>query len=212
MEVMEAIRTRRSIRKYRADVVDDKTVEIVLEAACLAPSWANSQCWWFVVVRDSATRNKLADTLIGVSGKAGQSLLIPPDGEVIAPKKGIPERPNRAADAVRNAPVVVVACAEMGKSGYYSRDPGEAVTDKGDWYMYDVALAMQNLTLAAHSLGLGTVHIGAFDARQVADILGIPPEFSVVALTPLGYPDEEPQARPRKEKAEVVFFERYGGK
>jgi nitroreductase len=84
------------------------------------------------------------------------------------------------------------------------------VTDKGDWYMYDVALAMQNLTLAAHALGLGTVHIGAFDAIKVAEILGVPQGFAVVAMTPLGYPDESPEARTRKELAEIVFYDKFG--
>jgi nitroreductase len=187
MEVLEAIKTRRSIRKYKTTPVDDKTIELVLEAARWAPSWANTQCWRFVVVRDSDIKSKLADTLIAVS-----------------------DRPNRATDAIRNAPVVIVACAELGKSGYYARESKELATDKGDWYMFDVALAMQNLTLAAHSLGLGTVHVGAFDAKKIATILGVTEGFCVVSMTPLGYPDEEPDLRPRKELAEIVFYDKYG--
>jgi nitroreductase len=188
MDVMEAIKTRRSIRKYKTDPVNDKALETVLEAARWAPSWANTQCWRFVVVRDGNIKNKLADTLISVSS----------------------DRPNRAAEAIRTAPLAIVACAEMGKSGYRVREPGVAVTDKGDWYMFDAALAMQNLVLAAHALGLATVHIGAFDARQVARLLAVPQGFSVVEMTPLGYPDEEPNVRPRKELSEIVFSDRFG--
>ena len=188
LEVLEAIRTRRSIREYRTDPIDEKTLDLVLEAARWAPSWANTQCWRFVVVRDSDVRNRVADTLVGVS-----------------------DRPNRAAEAVRSAPVVIVACAELGKSGYRTQEPGKAVTDKGDWYMFDVALAMQNLTLAAHSLGLGTVHVGAFDSIEAGRILGVPEGFCVVEMTPLGYPDEEPNVRPRKELSEIIFYNRYGG-
>lgn len=210
MEVLEAIKTRRSIRRYKTTPVDDRTVESVLEAARWAPSWANTQCWRFVVVRDTNIKAKLASTLINVSDRAGQSLSIPPDKRVVAPKIGVSERPNRAAEAIKNAPVVIVACAQLGKSGFYTRDPGEAVTDKGDWYMFDVALAMQNLSLVAHSLGLGTVHVGAFDARQVARVLEVPAGFSVVEMAPLGYPDEEPKTRPRKELSELVFYDKYG--
>jgi len=187
MEVIEAIKTRRSIRKYKTTPVDDRTIELVLEAARWAPSWANTQCWRFVVVRDSNIKNKLAEALIAVS-----------------------DRPNRATDAIKSAPVVIVACAELGKSGYYVPEPKEPVTDKGDWYMFDVALAMQNLTLAAHSLGLGTVHVGAFDAAKVATILGVLEGFRVVSMTPLGYPDEEPPIRLRKELSEIVFYDKYG--
>jgi nitroreductase len=187
MEVFEAIKTRRSIRKYKSTPVDDKTIELVLEAARWAPSWHNSQCRRFIVVRDSKIKDKIADTSIAVS-----------------------DRPNRGAEAIRNAPVAIVACAELGKSGYSAREPRELVTDKGDWFMFDVALAMQNLTLAAHSLGLGTVHIGAFDAKKAANILGVPEGFAVVSMTPLGYPDEEPKVRPRKELSEIVFYDKFG--
>ena len=187
MEVLEAIKTRRSIRKYKATPVDDITIELVLEAARWAPSWANTQCWRFIVVRGDDVKNKLADTLIAVG-----------------------DRPNRAADAIRSAPVVIVACAELGKSGYYQREPREPATDKGDWYMFDVALAMQNLTLAAHSLGLGTGHIGASDAKRVGAILAVPEGFSVVEMTPLGFPDESPETKPRKELSEIVFHDKFG--
>jgi nitroreductase len=54
--------------------------------------------------------------------------------------------------------------------------------------MFDIGLAMENLCLAAHSLGLGTVIIGLFDAKKVETLLGVPENVSVVAMTPLGYP------------------------
>jgi nitroreductase len=117
---------------------------------------------------------------------------------------------NQATEAIRQAPVLIVACAELGKSGYFLRPPGEVATEKGDWYMFDVALAMQNLTLAAHSLGLGTVHVGAFDYRQAAAILEVPPEFIVVEMSPLGYPNEQPKAMRRRELTDIVFGERFG--
>jgi len=180
MEVLETIKSRRSMRRYKTTPVDDKTVELVLEAARWAPSWGNSQCWRFVVVRDTAIKDELVT--------------------VVSPR-------NAAYEGIRQAPVVIVACAELGKSGCYR---GEPVTDKGDWYMFDVALAMQNLVLAAHSLGLGTVVVGAFDAKKAAAILGVPQGFCVVAITPLGYPDQEPRLVSRKELADIVFYDKYG--
>ncbi|HET6477672.1 MAG TPA: nitroreductase family protein [Dehalococcoidales bacterium] len=180
MEVLEAIRTRRSIRKYKSKPVEEKTLATVLEAARQAPSWANTQCWRFVVVRDGAIKSKLSNTL---------------------------NETNPARDAVCNAPLVIVACAEMGKSGHKD---GEAVTDKGDWFMFDVALAMQNLVLAAHSLGLGTVYVGRFDAGEVGRILSLPQGYCAVAMTPLGYPDETKEPRPRKELEEIVHYDKWG--
>ena len=78
--------------------------------------------------------------------------------------------------------------------------------------MFDVGIAMQNLVLAAHSLGLGTVHVGLVDARKAAEILGLPPGIVFVEMTPLGYPNEQPRVIPRKELSEIVFYEKYGQK
>ncbi|MFC1916150.1 nitroreductase family protein [Chloroflexota bacterium] len=179
MEILEVINTRRSIRKYKTDPVDDKTLETVLEAARWAPSWGNTQCWRFIVVRDSDTKNKIADTL---------------------------NQTNSALDAVKNAPLLIVACTELGKAGHKD---GVLVTDKGDWFMFDVALAMQNLVLAAQSLGLGTVFVGRFDAKEVARILKIPQGYCAVTMTPLGYPDETKGPKPRKELSEIVFYDKW---
>ena len=190
MEVMEAITGRRSIRKYKTDPVPDEALKTVLEAARLAPSWANTQCWRIIVVRDNETKWKLSEILIS----------------------NRPGRPNPATEAMKNAPIVIAACAERGVSGFYKDEAGQLLpsTDKGDyWYMFDVALAMQNMVLAAHSLGLGTVHVGLFDAPAAAKILGVPDNAAIVELVPLGWPDEAPLARPRKEISEFIFSEKY---
>lgn len=190
MELFDAINNRRSIRKFKSTPLEDEKVEKVLEAARQAPSWANTQCWRFVVVRDADTINKLADTGFGVGGPM----------------------PNRATEAMRTAPVTIVACAELGKAGCSYKEPREPVTDKGDWFMFDVALAMQNMVLAATALGLGTVYIGAFDSVAVEKVLGVPEGYRVVSMTPLGEPDEEPKVRPRKELGEIVFKDKFGAR
>jgi nitroreductase len=186
MDALEAIKNRRSIRKYKSDPVDDKTLETLLEAARLAPSWSNTQCWKFIVIRDAAAKAALAET--------------------VTPHPALGSNP--ATFAIRTAPVVIVACAQKAVSGFFN---GQAATDKGEyWFMFDVALAMENLMLAATALGLGSVHVGLFDNRKVAQILGIPDDFCVVELAPLGYPEFQPNPRPRKALAEIVFHEKFG--
>jgi len=181
MDCLEAITTRRSIRQYKDTPVTDEVLNKVLEAARWAPSWANTQCTRYVVVRDSVTKTKLAETL---------------------------SRGNPATEAIKNAPLVIVACAELKKSGYYR---GEVATDKGDWFMFDVGIAMENLALAAHALGLGTVHVGNIpDAKKVEEILGLPEGVVAVEMTPLGYPAIEAKTPPRKELVEIAFYEKYG--
>ena len=182
MEVLEAIKTRRSIRQYKDIPVSDETLELVLEAARWAPSWANTQCWRFIVVRNRNIKTRLAGTMRAT---------------------------NRGVAAIESAPLAIVFCAEMGKAGYLKDNP-EPATDKGDWFMFDVALAMHNLVLAAHSLGLATVYIGSFDAKKAAGILELPEGLCVVAMTPLGFPDQERGPGPRKELSEIASFDKYG--
>ena len=114
---------------------------------------------------------------------------------------------NPANDAIRTVPVVFVACAETGRAGFKK---GEAATDKGDWYMYDTASAAHSLTLAAHALGLGTVHVGLFDSKKAQQIVGTPDNVRVVELIPMGHPAEQPHGPGRKELSEIVYRERYG--
>jgi nitroreductase len=78
------------------------------------------------------------------------------------------------------------------------------------WYPVDVAIAMQNMILAATTLGYGTCWIGAFDGEQVAHLLGVPPECKVIALTPVGVPADQPAARPRMPLSEFASRDRYG--
>jgi nitroreductase len=189
MDVFEAIKTRRSIRKYKPDPVSDEDLQKVLEAAHWAPSWSNTQCWRFIVVRNPEIKQKVAGTLTKV--QFGDDLL-----------------KNAATEAIRQAPILIVACAQKGIAGY-NRD-GTPVTDKDDWLLFDVALAIQNLTLAARALGMGTVIVGAFDAKRAAEILDVPDGFTVVTMTPLGYPDHAGQTPPRKALGDIIYTDTYG--
>ncbi|MCK4273775.1 MAG: nitroreductase family protein [Dehalococcoidales bacterium] len=193
MELFEAIKSRRSIRRYTSDPVDDKKVEAILEAGRWAPSWANTQCWRFMVVRDPEIKARVAETL----------------SKIKLPDKVVD---NPGANAIKTVPVLIVVCAEMGKSGGKPGSGGggsEYITDKGDWFMFDTALAVQNMVLAAHALGLGTVIIGAFDAVQAEKVLGVPEGYRVVTLFPVGVPDQEGKAPPRKELSEITVRDRW---
>jgi len=80
----------------------------------------------------------------------------------------------------------------------------------GKWYKVDVAIALQNLVLAAYSLGYGTCWIGDFASAQLKNICHIPEDIEVVACTPLGVPDASPAARPRKDWGQVFSADSYG--
>lgn len=198
MDTLEAIKNRRSIRQQKSDPIDEATLNKVLEAARWAPSWANTQAWRFVVVRDPNIKAQLAAT------RAQR----PPPPPGAAPAAPTPPPP---PPAILTAPAVIVVCGELKKSGV--RPDGTPSTDKGDsWYMYDTGLASQNLCLAAHALGLGTVILGAFDAKKAAEILKLPDGFAVVVMIPLGVPAAEGRPTTRKELAEIVSYDQFGKK
>ncbi len=181
MDTLQCINERRSVRHFASDEVSDAVLRKLMEAARWAPSWANTQSWEFVIVRDPAMKEKLAATM--------------PEG-------------NPARKAAVQAPVLLVACGRLGKAGFYK---GAAATSKGDtWYMYDVGLATQNISLAAHALGLGSVILGLFDADEAGRLLGLPEDVKVVTMLPLGVPAKESKAPPRKCLNEFVFCDRYG--
>jgi nitroreductase len=192
LELFDAINNRRSIRRYTDDPVDDEKINKILEAGRWAPSWANTQCWRFVVVKDPE-----------IKARIGQSLLKVQRGDALAD--------NPATKTIDSIPVVIVVCARMHTSGCKpgATPGGDFVTDKGDWFMFDTALAVQNMVLAAHGLGLGTVIIGAFDAKMVEEILGIPKGYRVVTLFPVGVPAQEGKAPPRKELSELIVYNKW---
>ncbi len=197
MDTLEAIRNRRSIRQLKPDKIDDETLGKVLEAGRWAPSWANTQCWRFIVVTDKDLKERL---------NATRPMRPPPSpASTSAP-------PPPMAHPIIDAPVVIAVCAELNKAGV--RPDGTPSTDKGGtWYMYDTALATQNLCLAAHALGLGTVIIGGgFDARKASEILKVPQGFAVVVLVPLGYPAQPGRPPTRKELSEIVFYNEFGAR
>ena len=181
MELLKAIQERRSVRKYKSKPVPEEILAEVLDAARLAPSWANTQTWRFIVVKDQETRKQLQETMRPV---------------------------NPCRDAFLQAPLVICIVCQKGQSGCRQ---GEPVTNKGDvWFMFDAGLTMEHLALAAWDQGLGTCHVGAFDAAKAEEILGVPEGFTIVEMTPLGYFDEQPQARPRKSLEEITYLNKYG--
>ena len=178
-ETMKTILGRRSIRRYQEKDVSDEILNNILEAARWAPSWNNAQPWKFVVVKDRSIKKKIQAT---VSSRNPSSL------------------------AIVNAPVLLVVCGQLKKSGYYD---DQYPTKFGDWFMYDLGLATENLCLAAHDFGLGTVIVGLFDHDKVGEVIKLPVDHEVLVLIPLGYPDQKPKPPRRRERDEFVHYDTF---
>lgn len=167
MEVLQAIKTRMSVRDYKVDEIPEDKLAKVLEAARLAPSASNRQSWKFVVVRNETKRKELA-------------------------------RAANGQDFVAEAPVVIAAV---------SLNPESIMSCQVPTYAVDLAIAVDHITLAAVSEGLGTCWIGAFSQEDVKRILNIPKEYKVVALMPLGFPSDKKTEKTRKSLKEIICYE-----
>ncbi len=110
-------------------------------------------------------------------------------------------RHNPAPEVFETVPYFIVFTADPAASGDRDGKP---------YYMTDVGIAMENAVLAATKMGLGTCWIGAFSEAPIKEFLGVPGDIRIVAMTPLGVPAEEPEARPRKELSDFVYKERWG--
>lgn len=173
MTVFEAIEARRSIRAYETTPVTEEQLVRFLEAARLAPSWKDKQCWRILVVTDR-------DTILGLA-----PLL----------------RNNPGEEVYKTAPCFVLFFADPALSG---------LRDEKPYYMTDIGIAMENAVLAATDMGLGTCWVGAFTEAPIREYLGVPENFRLVALTPLGVPAENPAPRPRMALNEIVCHNRWG--
>jgi len=174
MEFLDVIKNRRSIRKYKPDPVPDEDIEYVLNVARLAPSWKNQQCWRYVVVKDKEKIEKIASA-----------------------------RP-KSQNWLREAPIMIVACADPDESGH---------REGKEYYLVDIGISFEHLLLAARDRGLGTCWIGGFDEKTVKDAIEAPENIRIVAYTPLGYPTEEKgEITDRKPHGETIFYEKYGQK
>lgn len=181
MDLTQAIETRASIREFSESAVSDAEIEAIIAAACQAPSWANTQVWEFVVVRER--------TLIDAIVKTYSST-------------------NPATKASLNAPALIVMCAKKQVSGY--RD-GQPLTIFDEWFLFDLGLACENLSLKAHDLGLGTVIVGLFDHLKVNDLLEVPASHTAVAILPIGWPAKPGKIGPAKKSGTSCSHrERFG--
>ncbi|HIJ80930.1 MAG TPA: nitroreductase [Desulfuromonadales bacterium] len=188
METAVAIRTRRSVRRFSDRPLEPEKLQAVLDAACRAPSWANLQCWRFIVVQDHDAKRRISE-------------LASVDSFFSA--KGYKSNPSQ--QALREAPAVIVLCALPNQSGDL----------RGlQFCMTDAGLAAAHLMLAAHDLELGTVFVSIFEEKPLAELLKIPPYVAIVGLFPIGYPLHvraagEGGVSPRKDIHEVVYREKW---
>ena len=202
ISLFEAIRTQRAIRRFTTDPVPGEAITTILDAAIRAPSAANRQHWYFLLIRDPETKRRI--------GKWYKSSWSAADGNV-QPGQGISSPVYQSADNLANhmgeAPVLILACINHAGDG-----PGPGSITQGS----SIYPAVQNLLLAARGLGLGTV-LTTLHRRyedEIKEFLEIPQNLETVALIPVGYPAEGEHfgGSRRKPVEEVTFYNKWGQK
>lgn len=182
METRKCIKTRRSRRKFLDKEIPDRIVKKLIDAAAHAPFGGppikSCQLWEFVIVRNEATKKKLA--------------LDYEDRQYIV-----------------KAPVLIAVCTDKNKDMEYR-----------DWDI-TVSLAIENLLLTAHDLGLGACFVTTFthhisekhqeDRRKLIEVLSLPDDIELIAIIPIGYPDpsEEIEKKDLRETNEMMHFDKW---
>lgn len=179
MDIIKAIKTRRSIRKYTTELVSKVDLEDIVELASYAPSWKNSQTPGYVIIQNREIIEKIANE--GVMGF------------------------EKNKNTLLSCSALVVMTTVSGRCGY-ERD-GSFTTKKRDkWEMFDAGIAAQTFMLAAHEKGIGSVVLGIFDEDYIAEIIELEEGRSISALLAVGYPAEKPEAPRRKKVEELTRF------
>ncbi len=188
-EVMQCIMTRRSIRRFTEEQVDEARLATLLEAATWAPSGGNNQTWLFTAIQNKEILARLNETM------RVAFLTWVPDDDYPSKKKAKANAQNEKHNFFYHAPTVIIA----------SNVPGY---QNG---MADCALGLQNIFLAARAMDLGTCWINQprwltddANVRKLLAEIGLPKEHIIYGSAAVGCPDHTPPAPARKEGTTLI--------
>ena len=205
---MKAIQDRRSIREFTPEPVSDQELDMILEAARLAPSGENAQPWRFIIVKNEALRKKMGAIAGGGSGRRFTAEFV---------TKKMQERFANLQDEAKKK-----AAFEKLTSGQVSAFMAEApvnivVCGKKDvWDMpYDTSAAIENILLMVTGLGLGACWVIApcidiRDEERMKALLEIPEGYKAVSVISVGHQTRVHRPRPRLPINEIVYNEKWG--
>jgi nitroreductase len=215
-DILEVIRTRKSIRRYKPDLISDEILDKILEAARWAPTGENYQPWRLIVIKSPETKKKIGN--LAKLGSGSRMTAWYCLGEMQRRFEEIQDPVKRAevlrfmysgevSEFAKQAPVVIAVIGSL----------MEGSVD----VPYDLSACIENILLEAHSLGLGACWVhgpvaSTRDAVKFKKILKIPTgmgEYKVIAYIALGWPAEaRKHPRPKKPLEEIVYWEEFGRK
>lgn len=188
MDLFTALKERKSCRDFLTDPIHDETIEKILKAAASAPSPLNMQPWQFIVIRNQKVREKIYKE----AEQCRQWAL---------EKSGWKWLNGYKTEFLKSAPVIIAVTGDPKKTGV------DMYMDDGQTgYQHACAAAIQNMLLAAQSLGLGSLWFTFYHKKAIKEILEIKEEQTLIALVCLGKPASEPTLMPRKDVKEKTIF------
>ncbi|MBI4334148.1 MAG: nitroreductase family protein [Chloroflexi bacterium] len=205
--LLELVKSRRSIRKFKPDPIPDEYVDKIIEAARWAPSGANCQPWEFVIVKNKETKEKIYEFITEMNPiNRKVELTRPSQLQHHGSHGGTDGRPG-----YMEAPVFIITCSDSRKlQGYHL---SSSLTRGRDYHTSAMASAFLCMHLAATSLGLGSQWISATNyaltQARIRSLLGIPGELEIYDTMAVGYPALRPGPRLVREREEMMHRERF---
>lgn len=179
MDSKDLLINRRSIRRFKDDLVSKKEINEIIDLARYAPSWKNFQIARYNIIQDEEMLKEISE-------------------------KGVNDFIYNTK-TIANAKNICVLSYVKGVSG--KLDTGEVATSKTDWEVFDAGIAAHQFCLAAYEKGIGSVIMGIIDDVVISNIIDLPENEVVGALIAFGYPKyEHPTPSPRKEVEELVRY------
>ena len=189
--VIETVFNHRSIRKYKNQPVEEEKIKCIIKAAQAAPTWCNGQQVSIIAIRDQARRALFESFCWGDKFKI-----------------------------IQTCPIFLIFCADFYRTSLAFEKCGKSkecfeqyITQLDPLIVgaHDVGISIQNAVVVAESLGLGTVDIGGIrnNSLKVAKELDLPKYVIPLIGLCIGYPDDDPEIKPRLPMSAVFFEDKY---
>lgn len=193
--MISAIYDRRSIRKFLDTPIAKEDMAEIIQSGIKAPSSKNRQPWKFIVVQGKEKEEMLEAFRQGIVREENGNALLPQSRQHIAAAK-------YTVDIMESAPVTVFVVNSLGKSFLAALTPEERVYEICN--IQSISAAIQNMLLTATEKGIGSLWICDIYFAYAELCEWLQSEGELVAAVAFGYPNEFPQARPRKNFEDVV--------
>ena len=207
LTVPEAIKMRRSIRKFVPDDVPDEMIEQMLEAARLAPSGSNRQPWRFLVIRDKEVKKELRHICLGQRFIEEAPVVLVCFGDL---ERYSWEIRRQRRKEMMDAGVTATLSGRFAEPEYLAYLDSLPTPPREELLTPVIAntyIAIEHLVLMATALGLGTCWVGGFtDASELNRLFGLTDNLVPVVVIPVGYPAGGiPPQRPRLDIKEILL-------